>query len=105
VGPVEASIVADLKELSVEHLEVSNESHMHAVPKNSETHFKLVLVSEVFVKQRPVKRHQMVYALLAEQLAGPVHALALHTYTMAEWQKKNGLSPDSPDCLGGGKQS
>ena len=104
MGQVEVSIVAGLKELSVEHLELSNESHMHAVPKNSETHFKLVLVSEAFVKQRSVKRHQMVYALLAEQLAGPVHALALHTYTPAEWRKKNRLSPDSPDCLGGGSK-
>ena len=104
MGPVEASIVAGLEALSVEHLEVLNESHMHAVPKNSETHFKLVLVAEAFVMQRPVKRHQMVYALLAEQLAGPVHALALHTYTPAEWRKKNGLSPDSPDCLGGGSK-
>ena len=104
MGQVEVSIVAGLKELSMEHLEVSNESHMHAVPKNSETHFKLVLVSEAFVKQRPVKRHQMIYALLAKQLAGPVHALALHTYTPAEWRKKNRLSPDSPDCLGGGSK-
>ena len=49
MGQVEVSIVAGLKELSVEHLELSNESYMHAVPKNSETHFKLVLVSEAFV--------------------------------------------------------
>jgi BolA protein len=33
-------------------------------------------------------------------LAGPVHALALHTYTPEEWDA-TGVSPASPDCRGG----
>ncbi|MDE0841663.1 MAG: BolA/IbaG family iron-sulfur metabolism protein [Porticoccaceae bacterium] len=103
MGAVEESILTSLNSLRAEHVDVSNESHMHAVPRNSETHFKLVLVSESFVAQRSVKRHQMVYGLLAEQLKGPVHALALHTYTPDEWRQKNHQSPNSPDCLGGGK--
>jgi len=41
--------------------------------------------------------------LLADQLAGPVHALALHTYTVAEWGEAAAGAPDSPDCLGGSK--
>ena len=28
------------------HLEVTNESHMHSVPAGSETHFKVIVVSE-----------------------------------------------------------
>ena len=87
-----------------QHLEVINESHQHSVPANSETHFKVVLVSEVFAGRRKVARHQQVYAQLAEQLAGPVHALALHTYTPEEWQQRNAAAPDSPDCLGGSKR-
>ena len=83
-------------------LEVVNESHMHSVPPNSETHFKVVAVSDVFDGKRPVARHQAIYALLSEELAGPVHALALHTYTGKEWETK-GQAPDSPDCLGGSK--
>jgi BolA protein len=87
-----------------EHLEVVNESHQHSVPVNSETHFKVVLVSAAFDGSRKVARHQKVYAQLAEELAGPVHALALHTYTPAEWQQRNAAAPDSPDCLGGSKR-
>ncbi len=98
---VQAQIEAKLVEgLSPSHFNVINESHMHSVPANSETHFKLVVVSGHFEGVRQVQRHQKVYALLAEELAGPVHALALHTYTEAEWQQQ-GTAPASPNCKGG----
>ena len=84
-------------------LQVDNESHMHSVPANSETHFKVVVVSAAFDGKRKVARHQAVYGLVADELAGPVHALALHTYTIDEWNERQGLSPDSPECLGGSK--
>lgn len=83
-------------------LDVVNESSQHNVPPNSETHFKVVIVSEQFEGRRKVARHQQVYSAVAEQLAGPVHALAIHTYTPTEWQEQ-GVAPESPDCLGGSK--
>ena len=86
------------------HLEVVNESNQHNVPANSETHFRVVLVSEQFEGLRKVGRHQRVYRVLASQLEGPVHALALHTYTPAEWQARQQEAPGSPACLGGGKK-
>ena len=86
---------------SPSHLDVANESHMHNVPPNSETHFNVVVVAAIFDGKRSVARHQMIYKLLAEEIAGPVHALALHTYTVAEWQERNVSVPVSPDCLGG----
>lgn len=81
-------------------LSVENESHRHNVPPGSETHFKVTLVSERFDGVRSVKRHQAVYGALASWLAGPVHALALHTYTAQEWTRSAG-APASPDCQGG----
>lgn len=84
------------------YLSVVNESHMHAVPPNSETHFKLVIATSAFEGKRAVQRHQMVYGLLADELAGEVHALALHTFTPEEWGDANS-APGSPECLGGGK--
>lgn len=89
---------------SPSHLEVSNESHMHNVPANSETHFKVTIVSEKFIQKRLIQRHRMVNELLSAELAGPVHALAMHTYTQEDWVKKQGTSPTSPNCLGGGKE-
>lgn len=91
------------QEFVPEFLDVANESHQHSVPVNSETHFKVVLVSQRFEGLRKVARHQQVYAALAAQLAGPVHALALHTYTAAEWQARQEAAPESPECRGGSK--
>jgi len=84
-------------------LEVMNESHQHSVPPDSETHFRVVVVSDAFEGQRKVARHRQVYAELAELLDGPVHALALHTYTPAEWQAREQAAPASPACLGGSR--
>ena len=88
--------------LSPTELEVENESHKHSVPKGSETHFKVVVVSAFFEGQSAVRRHQLVYGALAEELKGGVHALAITARTPEEW----GLSPSapaSPPCLGGSK--
>jgi BolA protein len=89
--------------LTPDHLEVINESNQHNVPPNSQTHFKVVIVAGEFDGQRKVARHQRMYGLLAEELDGPVHALALHTYTADEWRERHGEAPMSPPCLGGSK--
>lgn len=104
MGPVQSVIIDTLNVAFVgAYIDVTNESHMHSVPAGSESHFKVVLVSDSFAGKRLVQRHQLIYGLLAEQLAGPVHALALHTYTSEEWTEKNGNAPTSPNCLGGSK--
>ena len=90
--------------LKLNHLEVINESHNHSVPANSETHFKLVLVSEEFMHKSLVQRHRMINQILSEELAGPVHALSLHTYTPQEWQERFGNIPLSPLCRGGSQK-
>ncbi|MEX0605310.1 MAG: BolA/IbaG family iron-sulfur metabolism protein [Marinobacter sp.] len=87
----------------VVHLQVENESHMHSVPPNSETHFKVTLVSGEFEGTGKVKRHQTIYKVLAAEMAGGVHALALHLYTPDEWVARQAPAPDSPNCLGGSK--
>lgn len=87
--------------LELAHLEVVNESNNHNVPANSETHFKVSLVSTTFEGKKLLERHRIVNQLLADELAGPVHALSMHTYTEAEWQKRHGEAPMSPPCLGG----
>jgi len=86
-----------------EFLDVANESHMHSVPPASETHFRVVLVSSNFEGCRQVSRHQQVYAALESHLAGPVHALALHTYSPDEWRQRERAAPASPECRGGSK--
>ncbi len=104
MGPIEALITEKLVgQFGPEVLQVINESYMHAVPEGSESHFKVVIVTDQFDGKRQVARHQAIYGLLAEELQGPVHALALHTYTNSEWAENAGNAPQSPDCLGGSK--
>ncbi|MBX3232995.1 MAG: BolA family transcriptional regulator [Labilithrix sp.] len=73
--------------LAPAHLEVINESHMHKVPKGAETHFKVVIVTDRFDGLSAVKRHQLVYGALAEEMTSKpgVHALAITSRTPAEW--------------------
>jgi BolA protein len=81
---------------------VENESHMHGGPA-TESHFKLTVVSDEFQDVALVKRHQLVYKILKEELQGGVHALAMHLYAPTEWSDRNQAAPDSPDCRGGSK--
>ena len=75
---IQATIEQKLQQdLSPQYFTVENESHRHGGPA-TESHFKLTVVAEQFAELSRVKRHQHIYALLADELAGDVHALALH---------------------------
>ena len=102
---VQAQITEKLKQgLAPIHLEVINESSNHNVPPGSETHFKIVATSSSFDGKNLVERHRQVYALLAEEISKKkVHALAIHTFTPAEWEKEK-MARSSPECLGGSKK-
>lgn len=90
--------------LQPQHLEVINESNNHNVPPGSESHFKVVIVSTEFNQKQLVARHRIINKILAAELAGPIHALALHTLTPEEWAA-TGTAPASPPCMGGSKVS
>lgn len=85
--------------LSPSHIQVINESHNHHVPPNSETHFKLVVVSQAFEGKRLLARHRMVNETLSEEFANGLHALTMHTYTPEDWDKLSEV-PESPKCTG-----
>jgi len=85
-------------------LDVINESHMHNVPDGSESHFKVVVISDDFQGQRLIQRHQRINKILADELAGGVHALSIQAMTKEEWDKKGGQIMPSPNCLGGSRR-
>lgn len=94
------ALVAGLEPVA---LEVLNESHQHSVPRGSETHFKVVVVTPRFAGQSLVQRHRVVNGLLTEAFARGLHALAIHAYTPEQWDARGGTYPASPPCLGGSK--
>ncbi|KAG1665754.1 DNA-binding transcriptional regulator BolA [Nymphon striatum] len=87
--------------LDPEVLDVINESNMHSGPA-TESHFKVVVVSNKFEGKMLIARHRMINAALAEEL-NSIHALALHTMTPDEYFEKSGKVADSPQCEGGSK--
>ncbi len=101
---VQQSIETKVAEaLAPVHLDVINESGMHSVPPGSESHFKLVIVSDRFAGLTRIKRHQTVNGILEKELREDLHALSMETLTAEEWEQRHGCTLDSPACLGGGK--
>jgi len=81
--------------LEPEFFEVVNESSQHSGPA-TESHFKIVVVSSNFNQMKLIDRHRFINKLFADELKH-IHALAMHTYTPIEWEKRNS-APDSPEC-------
>jgi len=73
---------------SPESLQVADESQLHAGHTGSrpsgETHFRINIVSEAFKGKSRLERHRMINSLLASELSGGVHALAIRAYAPGE---------------------
>jgi len=74
-------------------LEIYNDSYLHAghhagAHAGEETHFRVEIVAAGFAGENRVARQRRVYAILAEELAGAVHALQLSALTPEEDHRK-----------------
>lgn len=82
---IEKRLVEALKPQS---LRVVDESHLHAghagARPEGETHFRVYIVSAAFESKDRINRHRAVHAILADELAGSVHALAIHASAPGE---------------------
>lgn len=86
---VAASIEAKLRAgLSPTRLMVIDESHLHqghaGARPGGESHFRVEIVAPAFDGMSRVARQRRVYEILANELAGPVHALSLTARTPRE---------------------
>lgn len=87
--------------LTPDLITIENESHRHHVPKNSETHFKIVLVSKLFDGLTRIARHRLVNNKLNNEFEMGLHALSLHLYSPNEWEYHSKHVRSSPSCLDG----
>ena len=86
------------------HMEIENESHMHSVPPNSETHFKVLVVAQVFEGLSRIDRQRKINDLLKTELQTGLHALTQRLLSPSEWEKqKASINFESPECVGGSK--
>lgn len=88
-------------------LVIRNVSHHHAghagSPNSGHSHFEVEIVADAFEGLSRVARHRRVYSLLAAEMAGPVHALALVTEAPSELAARDAgknppASPAAPDA-------
>ena len=86
-----------IKDFNPSVLKIVNESYMHNVPQDSETHFKLLIVSDFFMNISQVKRHQIIYKSL-EEIMKQIHALSINSFDETEYSK-NPIILDSPNCI------
>lgn len=74
------------------HMDVINESHKHhnhaGSPNTGHSHFKLVVVSDLFAHKNKLERQRQVNTVLAPCFTAGLHALSMRLYTPAEWEKR-----------------
>jgi BolA family transcriptional regulator, general stress-responsive regulator len=86
---MQQTITNKLREaFSPDSLQVQDESHLHeghaGHRAGGETHFRIYIVSGAFKGKSRIDRHRLINATLADELAGSVHALAIHAQAPGE---------------------
>ena len=96
-GPIESQIINILStSMNLSSFKIINESFMHNVPKGSESHFKIVVVTNDFNNLSIIQRHKLIYKTL-DSLMNKIHALSIHAFNEEEF-KLNPVILDSPEC-------
>jgi BolA protein len=79
--------------LSSTHVEVLDESHLHAGHAGARSgagHFRVTVVSAHFEGLSPVAAQRLVYDALSEEMGPEIHALAMKTHTPEKWAQLQG---------------
>jgi BolA protein len=72
--------------LGATHVEVEDESRLHAGHGATGGHYRAVVVSERFAGLSRVAAQRLVYDALGEWMSGPIHAFAVRTFTPEQWR-------------------
>ncbi|HEY5657938.1 MAG TPA: BolA family protein [Myxococcota bacterium] len=75
--------------LDAARVEVVDESALHAGHAGAASgggHFRALIVSDRFAGKSLLERQRLVYAALAEEMSGQIHALSMTTLTRDEWE-------------------
>jgi stress-induced morphogen len=106
MGPREALLRQQIETaFNPDYYELENESHSHSVPVNSETHFRLLVVSSAFEGKSRIDRSRMINEVVKDEMTRGLHALSQRTMTPSEWAAiKDTFVMVSPACRGGSKR-
>jgi BolA protein len=84
--------------LGAVHVEVTDESHLHAGHAGAASgagHFRATIVSARFEGLSRVAAQRLVYGAVAELMGPEIHAFAMTTLTPAEWAARGGADASS----------
>ena len=96
-GSTENRIINTLNKcMNLTSLKILNESFMHNVPVDAESHFKIIIVSNDFNDLSQIQRHKLVYKHLGT-IMDDIHALSIQPFNEEEF-KLNPPIMDSPEC-------
>ena len=79
--------------LPVTHLEIEDESHLHAGhagARGGASHYRALVVSDRFEGLSRVARQRLVFEAVGDMMGPEIHALAMRTLTPSEWQAEAG---------------
>ena len=86
------ALEARLREaLEATHVEVEDESHLHAGhagARDGGGHYRAVIVSEKFAGLNRVQAQQLVYGVVDDWMGGEIHALSMKTFTPEKWDQE-----------------
>ena len=99
MGPIETLIHQKIQaKYNPDLLDIENESNRHSAPLGTESHFKIVCVSDEFSDISRIQRSRDIHELLSEEIS-QIHAISLKLFTSIEWQNlKNKDILLSPNC-------
>ncbi|MBU3630237.1 BolA/IbaG family iron-sulfur metabolism protein [Polynucleobacter sp. AP-Melu-500A-A1] len=76
------------KAFTIKHLQIDDESHLHAGHAGAATgggHFKVTIVAPEFTGLSLVARHRAIYAALNKHIPQEIHALTISALTPEEF--------------------
>ncbi|MDG2049921.1 MAG: BolA family transcriptional regulator [Myxococcota bacterium] len=79
--------------LAASHVEVVDESHLHAGHVGAQSgggHFRVTVVSDRFEGLSILQSQRLVFETLADEMETEIHALSMSTLTVAEWAERAG---------------
>jgi BolA protein len=77
------------RELDATHVEVVDESHLHAGHAGAAGgggHFRALVVSDRFEGLNALARQRLVYGVLSAEMEREIHALSIRALTPSEWR-------------------
>ena len=75
--------------LDAEHVEVQDESHLHAGHPGAASgggHYRAIVVAACFEGLSRLEAQRRVYAALGEAMGSAIHAFSMTTYTPEQWR-------------------